>query len=116
MFCKNCGKQIPDHSELCPLCGSAQSITELEYRTGARTPAGALLKSFRREPATRQAAIILEILGILWGVVWMVFAIIAGGEDFSFARALLLMGGGGLSLGFGLALTCSLAKCRKEEE
>ena len=116
MFCRNCGKEIPDHSEICPICGGSQTITELEYRTGAKSPAGALFKRYREEPVTRQGAILLEILGILLGFGAVIFAIVYPDVALTIgARALLVLLGGSLALGFGIALCVTLSKCRKPE-
>lgn len=116
MFCRNCGKEIPDQSETCPACGTAQTITELEYRTGARSPLGAVIKHFRNEPVTRQCALVLEVLGMLLGLGGVIFAIVFPGDAFPVGhRAMLVLGGGALLLGFGIALCHTLGKCRKPE-
>ena len=116
MFCRNCGKKIPDESENCPICGCPQSITEIEYRTGARSRAGAAVLRFQEEPYERQAAIALELLGLLLGTGGILFAALYPGSDLTIGiRAVLVMLGGAILLGFGIALCSTLAKCRKPE-
>lgn len=46
MFCRMCGEQIPDNSEICPVCGEKQHVTttretEKSEETG-KTPVGIL--------------------------------------------------------------------------
>lgn len=116
MFCRSCGNKIPDSSEICPKCGTPQSITELEYRTGARSPAGAVVLRFRNEPLTRRSALVLELLGMLLGLGGILFAVLYPDVMLSVGdRALLcILGGAGL-LGFGIALCMTLEKCGKPE-
>ena len=116
MFCRNCGKEIPELSEKCPICGTAQTITELEYRTGAKSPLGAAVRWFRKEPITRQWTLLLETLGILLGLGGVIFAFAYPGETLPIGeRAMLVLAGGGLLLGFAIALCRTLGKCRKPE-
>ena len=115
MFCKNCGKEIPDLSVKCPVCGASQTITEREYRTGAKSPLGALLLQFRKQPVLRQWRIALEILGMLLGLGGIVFALAFPGEALPIGhRAVLVLGGGSILLGFGIALCITLTLCRKK--
>ena len=116
MFCRSCGKEIPDHSKICPKCGTPQSITELEYRTGARSPVGAAVLRFRKQPAVRQGALVLELLGILLGFGGVLFAVLYPDVSLTIGdRALLCILGGTALLGFGIALCTTLEKCGKPE-
>lgn len=116
MFCRNCGKKIPDHSEACPLCGTVQAITERQYRTAAGSRAGAALLRIQDGPAVRKTALVLEILGILLGTGGILFALLYNGADLSVGeRAILVLLGGALALGFGIALCATAAKFLKQE-
>ena len=116
MVCLNCGKEIPDHTEICPKCSTSQSITELEYRTGAKSHAGAAVLRFREEPATRQGAMILELLGILLGFGGILFAVLYPDAALIVGhRALLCVLSSAIMLGFGVALCVTLSKCHKAE-
>ncbi len=109
MFCRSCGKKIPDHSEKCPICGASQSITEREYRTGSRSRAGAFLVWFRKEPAARQAAMILEWIGILLGLGGILFAAFYPDAALTVGdRAVLAVVSGAVMLGFGITFCVSL--------
>ena len=51
MFCRMCGVQIPDHSEVCPVCGAEQHITmteETEKEKGTGKTAAEILKGTGR--------------------------------------------------------------------
>ena len=116
MFCRSCGKQIDDNAELCPHCGTPQRITELEYRTGAKSHAGAVLLQFRELPVTTQGILILELLGILLGTGGILFAALYPDASFQIGlRAILFVLSGASLLGFGIALCVTLAGCHDSE-
>lgn len=109
MFCRSCGKEIPDGSVKCPACGVSQSITEIEYQTGAKSPLGAALLRFREQPALMQAKLVLEGVGILIGVAAVIFSLIFPGEAFTFGtRTVVVLLGLFGALGFGLLLCHTL--------
>lgn len=115
MFCKNCGKQIPDLSAKCPVCGASQTITEREYRTGARSPLGALWLQYRRQPVLRKWRIALELLGMLLGLGGVLFALLYPYDTLSVGhRAMLVLGGGTILISFGITLCITLTLCRKK--
>ena len=110
MFCRSCGKKIPNGSELCPHCGTSQSITELEYRTGSKSRAGAAVMRFREMPVFRQAILILESLGMLSGLAGILFAVLYPDPAFTIVlRAILGLLGCAVMNGFGVALCVSLS-------
>ena len=116
MFCRSCGKNIPEGSDKCPVCGAVQTITELEYQTGAKSRAGAAVQRFREEPAARQIMLLLEIIGILLGISAVLFALLFPGVQLGFGhRTLLVLLGGTASLGFGILLCRTLLSCGGSE-
>ena len=109
MFCRSCGKEIPDGSVKCPACGISQTITEIEYQTGAKSPLGAALRRFREQSALMQAKLVLEGFGVLIGVAAVIFSLIYPGDAFTFsARAVIVLLGLFGALGFGLLLCHTL--------
>ena len=111
MFCRSCGQKIPDKSERCPVCGTVQSITEREYRTGSKSRAGAAVTHFRELSVYRQAALILETLGALSGLGGILFAELHPDAAFTVGlRAVVCLLGIAMLLGFGIALCVTLSK------
>ena len=106
MFCRSCGKEIPDGSAKCPACGVSQTITEREYQTGARSPMGAAFRRFQREPAVRRVKLVLEGIGLLAGIGADAFALLVPGELMQ--RAILVLLGTCAALGFGILLCHTL--------
>lgn len=116
MFCRSCGKEIPDDSVKCPACGIVQTITEIEYQTGAKSPLGAAFRRFREKPAVIRAKLILEGIGILVGVAAEVFAMVCPGDAFTFgARAVVVLLGLFGILGFGLLICNTLEHSGRTE-
>lgn len=80
MFCKNCGANVADGSAFCANCGTAVEQQESAYAAPA-----AYTESPSYQPNAAQASLGRSILifGILalalagWGVVGLIFAIIA---------------------------------------
>ena len=116
MFCRSCGKKIPDRSGNCPVCGASQSITEREYRTASKSLPGSAVTHFRELPAFRQAALILETLGVLSGLGGILFAELHPDASFSVGlRAVTCLLGIAMLLGFGIALCVTLSKSSDRE-
>ncbi|MCI9571258.1 MAG: zinc ribbon domain-containing protein [Lachnospiraceae bacterium] len=64
MFCRMCGEQIPDNSEICPVCGEEQHIrttgeTEKSEETG-KTPVK-ILKGAGKAIATVGGSILIAV-------------------------------------------------------
>ena len=116
MFCRSCGKKIPDRSENCPVCGASQSITEREYRAGSKRRASTALTRFRELPAFRRAVLILEGLGVLSGLGGILFAVLYPDPAFTTGlRTILCLLAITMLLGFGIALCITFSHGTDEE-
>ncbi len=116
MFCKNCGKEIPDQSPKCPACGASQTITELEYRTGSKTHAGAAMRKFLDHSRAWQALLILEGLKAVLGFAAILFALLSPDETFLIGhRAILALLGGTILLNAGASFCRQLLRGQKPE-
>jgi len=74
MYCRNCGKQIPDDSRFCPECGAAQVIFEDRQAPHA--------------DSTRGGSIDSRATGIIAYVTWIGFlAALIFGDRGDYARA-----------------------------
>lgn len=116
MFCRNCGKRIPDGSAFCPVCRTSQSITEREYRAAVKNSAGAAVKRFREQSDLRKAVLVLEVIGVLTGLGGILFAFLCQDPMLTIGiRAMLCLLGAAISLGFGIALCVTLIRSERQE-
>lgn len=73
MYCKSCGKQIPDHTRFCPNCGAPVSAAPAQGKPAPGAPAGAARAV--RHTGTKKgsgfkpgaaAAVLVILAAVLW--------------------------------------------------
>jgi len=68
MFCKHCGTQIPDDSQLCPNCGAAPSAAPIQSAPAARSAAlpASLSELMKNPPRWLIAAAAAVVILAIW--------------------------------------------------
>jgi len=85
MFCPKCGAQIPDDSEFCSKCGAALKVTQ-QAGVQPQTPQASsqtVVSSPKKTSGTAIASLVLGLVGIFFGLITSILAIIFGGVAIS---------------------------------